>query len=93
MHKRFMLLATITVIAPALTRATVLLLGPGVIRDPHIPIMAALVAVGVIHDWRTRGKPHWILLSGGLLLTVAQATRRAVGGSEAWAEIGNWLIN
>jgi hypothetical protein len=91
-HKRLMLLATITVIAPALVRAAVLLLGPGVVTDPHIPVMAALVAVGVIYDWRTRGKPHWVLLSGGLLLIALQLTRRAVGGSAAWAEVGNWLI-
>lgn len=91
-HKRLMLLATITIIAPALTRAAVLLLGRGAVTDPHIPVMAALVAVGALYDWRTRGKPHWVLLAGGTLLTVAQLTRRAVGGSEAWGVIGGWLI-
>jgi hypothetical protein len=90
-HKRFMLLATIAAIGPGVTRAVVLLLGHP-IRDSHIAVESALLLLAVFHDWRTRGRPHWILVGGGLLLIVSQATRRLVGGSEAWAQIGNWLI-
>jgi hypothetical protein len=90
-HKRLMLLATITVIGPGVTRAVVLLAGHG-IRDSHLPVMSAFVLLALLYDWRTRGRPHWVLLSGGALTIGLQLTRRLVGGSETWAHIGNWLI-
>lgn len=91
-HKRLMLLATIAVIGPGVTRAVVLLAGRG-IRESHIAVMATLLLLALLYDWRTRGRPHWVLLGGGLLLIVSQLTRRLVGGSETWAHIGNWLIH
>ena len=90
-HKRSMLLATIAIVGPAVTRATVLLLGRG-IRDPHVFVMSALLLAAVLADWRTRGRPHWWLVSGGCVLIASQVTRRVIGGSDAWAWIGNWLI-
>jgi hypothetical protein len=90
-HKRSMLLATVTIVGPAATRAVVLLVGRG-FRDPHVPVMATLLVGALVSDWRTRGRPHWLLLSGGLVLIASQVTRRLVGGTEAWAAIGNWLI-
>jgi hypothetical protein len=35
---------------------------------------------------------QWVLLWGGLLLIATQATRRLVGGSEVWGEVGRWLV-
>lgn len=90
-HKRLMLLATIAVIGPGVTRAVALLAGHG-IRDSHVGVMCALLLLALLYDWRTSGRPHWILVSGGLLLIASQVTRRIVGGSETWASIGNWLI-
>ena len=90
-HKRLMLLATITVIGPGVTRAVALLAGHG-IRDSHLPVLFALVLVALLYDWRTRGRPHWILVSGGALTLALQMTRRLVGASETWSQIGNWLI-
>jgi len=91
-HKRLMLLATIAVIGPGVTRAVALLAGHG-IRDSHVAVMSALVLLALLYDWHTRGRPHWVLLSGGLVLIASQLTRRFVGGSEIWAHIGNWLIH
>jgi len=90
-HKRSMLLATIAIVGPAAARAVVLLVGRG-IRDPHVIVMSALLLVALLADWRTRGRPHWLLLCGGLVLIASQVTRRLVGGTKAWALIGNWLI-
>jgi len=91
-HKRLMLLATIAVIGPGVTRAVALLAGHG-IRDSHIAVMAVLLLAALLYDWRTRGRPHWVLLSGASLLIASQLTRRFVGGSETWAPVGNWLIH
>ena len=90
-HKAFMLLAMIAVIGPALTRAVALMLGSG-IRDPHLPVESALVLSGLIYHWRTRRRLQYVFLGGGLLLIATQATRRLVGGSEMWAQIGSWLV-
>jgi hypothetical protein len=90
-HKRSMLVATIAIVGPAATRATVLLVGRG-IRDPHVIVMSALLLVALLSDWRSRGRPHWVLVCGGLVLIVSQVTRRLIGGNEAWEVIGNWLI-
>lgn len=90
-HKRSMLLATIAIVGPAATRATVLLVGRG-IRDPPVIVMVALLLAALFSDWRTRGRPHWWLLCGGFGLIVSQVTRRLIGGTEVWALIGNWLI-
>ena len=90
-HKRSMLLATIAIIGPAASRAVVLLLGRG-IRDPHVIVMSALLLVALVSDWRSRGRPHWVLGCGGLVLIVSQLTRRLIGGTEAWGVIGGWLI-
>jgi hypothetical protein len=91
LHKAFMLLAMIAAIGPAVTRAVVLVLGSG-IRDSHIPVESMLVLSALLYHWQTRRRLHWVLLGGGLLLIATQATRRLVGGSEQWAQIGNWLI-
>jgi hypothetical protein len=90
-HKPSMLLATIAIVGPAANRATVLLLGRG-IRDPHVFVMSALLLAAVISDWRMRGRPHWWLVCGSFVLIASQVTRRLIGGTDAWAQIGNWLI-
>jgi hypothetical protein len=91
-HKRLMLLATIAVVGPGVTRAVALLAGHK-IGESHVAVMAAFLMLALLYDWRTRGRPHWILLSGGVLLIGSQVARRIVGGSETWASIGNWLIH
>ena len=90
-HKRFMLLATIAALGPGIARAVPLIAGRGW-RDVHIPVMAVLVLSGLVYDWRTRGRPQWVLLSGGAVLIALQLTRRLVGGSNSCGQIENWLI-
>ncbi len=73
-----MLLATIAIVGPAATRASVLLLGRG-IRDPHVFVMLALVLAAVI-SLADPCRPHW-LACGAFVLIASQVTRRVVGGS------------
>lgn len=91
-HKRLMVLAMLAVVGPGAHRAVRLIAGDGM-RDPHIPVIAVLLAGGLIYDWRMRGKPHPVLLWGGTLLIALQVTRRVVGGSDLWQRIGNWLLS
>jgi hypothetical protein len=90
-HKRLMLLAMIAAVGPGANRAVALLMGHSV-RDFHVLVIAGLVSAGLVYDSRTRGRPHPTLLWGGAFLIATQLTRRLVGASEPWAQIGSWLI-
>ena len=90
-HKRLMLLAMIAAVGPGANRAVVLLTGRPA-GDFHVLLIAALVLLGLINDWRTRGRPHPVLFWGGALLVASQLTRRSVGGSDIWARVGHWLL-
>jgi hypothetical protein len=50
-------------------------------------VILLLVSAGLLYDRRTRGRPHWVLVSGSILLIASQVTRRLVGGSELWARV------
>jgi hypothetical protein len=90
-HKRLMLLAMIAVVGPGANRAVVLFLGHPV-RDFHVLVIPVLVSAGLVYDGRARGRPHWVLVSGSVLLIASQVTRRLLGGSEIWARVGHWLV-
>ncbi len=91
-HKRLMLLAMLAAVGPGAHRAVTLIAGH-VVRDPHIWVIAVLLSGALAYDWRTRGRPHPVLLWGGVLLIALQLTRRVVGGSDLWQQIGSWLIS
>lgn len=91
-HKRFMVLAMLAVVGPGAHRAVTLIAGP-VVRDPHIWVIAMLLAGGLIYDWRTRGTPHPVLFLGGTLLIALQLTRRLVGDTDLWRHVGSWMLN
>ena len=90
-HKRLMLLAMIAAVGPGANRAMVLLTGRPA-GDFHVLPISGLVLLGLIDDWRTRGRPHSVLLWGGALLVASQLTRRIVGGSDIWARVAHWLL-
>ena len=80
-HKRLMLLATISVIPPAIARvffalnvgiAPGLRPGLGPLRTVESVLAPALIAdalvlAGMICDWRTRGRPHPAYVIGGVI--------------------------
>ena len=100
-HKRLMLLATITVIAPAIARvffavnvgiAAGLRPGLGPPRTVESILMAAFVAdalilAGVIHDIRTRGRPHPAYVIGGVVIIAVQLLRVPVSTTQWWYAI------
>ena len=86
-----MLLAMIAAIGPAVRRAAIFVFELR-IRDAHIPVESALVLSALAYHWHTRRRVQWVLLVGGVLLIATQATRRFVGRSEIWTQIGNWLV-
>ncbi len=106
-HKRLMLVATASLLQAAVGRWFRLFLappevlalpiadappppvqftiGPGLVSD--IPII-----IGIIYDWRTRGRPHPAYLIGGGIVLLAQLGRVPLSATAAWNSMAGWLL-
>ena len=86
-HKRWMLLATISVVTAAIARwPGMLALGPLAFFGVTDLFVVALAA----WDWRSLGRLHPATLWGGLFLIVSQVVRLVVSGTEAWLAFARW---
>ena len=104
-HKRFMLVATASLLNAAIARFFFLAAtggGPGMRpgmgppRPPEFALTAGLLADAVIvlamlFDWRTRGRPHPAYVWGlGVVLTV-QILRGPIGRTEGWSAFADFM--
>ena len=91
-HKRFMLLTTLTVLMPVAGRLITL---PLLDRLPPwvfgAPLTAAALAWAASNDWRTRGGVHPAYVIGGLALLISMPLRRWVGFQDFWMPVAQWL--
>jgi hypothetical protein len=92
-HKRFMLLATFSILQAAVARWIMLI--PSIGQPLRILIGAALVdlmllAVIVI-DSRARGRVHPVYVCGGALIVLVQWARIAMLDTATWVAFTNWL--
>jgi hypothetical protein len=104
-HKRLMLLATASMLAPAIARVLFAVsagIGPGLrpglgpprsVESVLMPALIAdvLVAAGVIHDMRTRGRPHPAYLIGGAIVLAVQVLRIPLSTTPWWLAIADFL--
>ena len=104
-HKRLMLLATISVMPPAIARlffAFSVGIGPGLrpglgpprtVESVIAPIAVAdmLILVGLIYDWRTRGRPHPVYLIGGATIVAVQLVRDPISTTQWWYAMADFL--
>lgn len=94
-HKRLMLLASLSLLEAPIARWFMTFLAPpappGVPQVP--PVIATMPAAGVadllliavmVYDWRTRGKPHRVYVIGGLIILALQVTRPMIAASPQW---------
>ena len=104
-HKRLMLLATISMLPPAIARlffAVSVGIGPGLrpgigpprtvesILAPTL-IADALILVGVTYDMRTRGRPHPAYLIGGAVILAVQVLRVPVSATPWWYAVAEFM--
>lgn len=86
-HKRWMMLATIALLAAAIAR------WPGVLGYGPLAFFAIndlfLVAMA-IWDRRSLGRLHPVTLWGGLALIVSQPLRLGISGTDAWMAFARW---
>jgi hypothetical protein len=104
-HKRLMLLATISMLAPAIARIMFALtvgIGPGLrpglgppraVASVLLPalIADALIVAGVIYDIRTRGRPHPAYVIGGAIVVAVQLLRAPLSTTPWWFAIADFL--
>lgn len=104
-HKRFIFVATTVALMPAMARFVFLYrrgYEPGTRPGdfPPSPVNASLLSLfivcaivigaGMIHDWRTRGKPHpaWVI---GLVVLIGGAIMRApLSATPTWLAFADW---
>lgn len=91
-HKRYMLIATVNVIIPALARVTFVLtfLPPGVLGG--MLIMNLFLLALLIYDWRSLGRIHRATLIGVGITLVSEPLRFLVATSDWWPPIARSLM-
>jgi hypothetical protein len=87
-HKRLMLLATVSLLPPAISRWPIAVDRPAVIAA----VIIAFLAAAALHDVVGRRRVHPVSLWGGLTVLVSIPLRFAISQSEAWHRAARWLI-
>ena len=99
-HKRLMLLATISLLDAPIARLVIGFTGafpaPGAPPTVAQIFPASLIAdllllTAIAFDWRARGRPHPVYLIGGAALLVFQASRTMISDTAAWHAIAAWI--
>lgn len=91
-HKRLMLLATLSLLPPAIARIA--------LQFPPAPVLpiafggaAAIVLAAVVVDSIAHRRLHPAMLWGGLLFIVSLPARIVIAGTHAWQTFAAWLIS
>lgn len=94
-HKRLMVLLMVGIMTPAIARVFLTFFAPPGLSGPppafvSIPpglVGILLLVVAMVHDWRTRGRPHPVYVYGGLALVAELVGAVALSGTPAWMHI------
>jgi hypothetical protein len=92
LHKRFMVLAMISVLGPAIGRALRLVDLSEYYLLAQCGIPALFVAWGMINDWRKNHIVHPVFVIGGLVIVISWPLRIMLGQSEAWTPVAGWIV-
>jgi hypothetical protein len=100
-HKRWMLVATVSLLTPAFARLAALAASVPIVPGNPPPIAFSLLpsfltdlllVVAIVYDWRERGRPHPAYLTAGACLVVLQIARVPLGSSVGWHAVTGWLL-
>ena len=94
-HKRFMFFATLALMVPAMARLELLVMVPfGLPRAVlALWVTIALVAWAWWDDWRRFKRIHPAYLVGGVVLIASLPVRRAIGMTDGWRPIAEWIVS
>jgi hypothetical protein len=90
-HKRLMLLATISILAAAIARLPFAIMQAG--PPAFFGLTDVFVAACVLYDLITLRRIHRATLLAGLLIVVSQPLRLMLGGTHVWLTFAGWLVN
>ena len=93
-HKRLMLFATMTMLAPAMARLDAqVMVSLGLPRLVLVPAVTfGFIAWACLYDWRRLGRVHPASIVGGIALLVSIPLRRWIGFTDAWLPIARWIV-
>lgn len=85
-HKRYMIMASIAMLAPAYSRIYRLFSGPGPGMVDSAVIAVPLIGALMFHDFRTLGRAHPVTLYAGLGYLIYVAVRLPIANSDLWTK-------
>jgi hypothetical protein len=97
-HKRLMLLASISIVDAAIFRWFLTFL-PGTDWPPPVALGAPpaflasiLLLVAIVFDWRTRGRPHRVYVIGGTLHLALKVIQVPISATAAWHSVASSIL-
>jgi hypothetical protein len=99
-HKRMMLLAGISILDAAVARWFLTFLAPPgppgpppvAVTIPPAFVAYLLLVVAVVHDWRTRGRPHPVYVIGGAVLVAVKILNLPISATHAWHAFAGGIL-
>ena len=99
-HKRLMLLAGISLLDAAVARWFLTFLAPPgppgpppvAVTLPHALVAYLLLVVAIVHDWRTRGRPHPVYVYGGIALLAVKLLNWPISTTSAWHSLAGGIL-
>jgi hypothetical protein len=99
-HKRLMLLAGISILDAAVARWFLTFLAPPgppgpppvAVTIPPAFVAYLLLVVAIVHDWRSRGRPHAVYVIGGILLVAVKLLNLPISETQAWHAFAGGIL-
>lgn len=90
-HKRLMMLATISILAAAIARLPFGILQAG--PPAFFGLTDLFVVACIVYDLIARRRPHRATVWGGLIIVLSQPLRLMISGTGAWMAFATWLTH
>lgn len=88
-HKRLMLLATISILAAPIARLTLLFMKASPLA--FFGLADLFLVACVVYDLAALGRVHRATILGGLFILASQPLRLMISGTDAWMSFARWV--